>query len=88
MSVKENSRVVKSVKELPPGTKGFNEADTNAESGVAGANMILLSFTSRSAHVYGFLASNGAVKDVPIVMTATAYICLNTRQTYLLLCKE
>ena len=66
----------------------MNESDTNAECGVAGKNMIPLSFTNRSADVYGFLESKGAVKDVPVVTAATAYTCKKTGTTYILLFHE
>ena len=54
VSVKESSTVNKTIKENPPGTTGMNEADTNAECGVSGKNMIPLSYTTRSADVFGF----------------------------------
>ena len=88
ISVKESSTTYKQIKEHPPGTTGMNEADTNAECGVAGRNMIPLSYTTRSADVFGFLPSKGAVEDVPIVTAATAYTCTKTGLTFILLFHE
>ena len=88
ISVKKNSTNTHEIKEHPAGTKGMNEADTNAECGVAGRNMIPLSYTTRSADVFSFLASKGAVQDVSIVTVATAYTCPKTGIVYILLFHE
>ena len=88
MTIKKNATHTFQAKEHPPGTVGMNEADTNAECGVAGKNMIPLSYSSRLDDVFGFLASKGAVKDVPVVTAATAYTNSKTGVTYILLFHE
>ena len=50
--------------------------------------MIPIHYTTRSADVYGFLSSKGAVENIPIVTAATAYTCPKTGQTYVLLFHE
>ena len=45
-------------KDYPPGTVADNESDTNAKTGVAGKNMIVLSYTTRSADIYGYQNPN------------------------------
>ena len=74
--------------ECPPNTRAINESDTNAETGVAGSNMIPISFTTRSADVYSYLPNQNPIKDVPIVSAATAYDCPSTNQTYILIFHE
>lgn len=88
MSIKKSTEEGRRNKESPAGTTGLNEADTNAETGVAGRNMLPIHFTTRSADVYGFLSSKGAVENVPIVTAATAYTCQSSGQTYILLFHE
>ena len=75
--------------EYPPGTLAPNEADTNAETSVAGKNMIPIEFTTRSADVYGYLGDRDSpLKDVPIVTAATAYTCPQNGITYILIFNE
>ena len=89
VTVKENKiSQVQPAKEYPPGTVAVNESDTNAETGVAGKNMIPLAYTNRTADVFGYLSSNGAEKDIPIVTAATAYTDPRNGQTYILIFHE
>ena len=88
LPVKENSTKRNTAGESPLGTVGANEADTNAECGVAGRNMIPLLHMTRSADIFGYLSSKGAVEDVPIGTSATTYTCPKTCLTYILLFHE
>ena len=74
--------------EYPPRTAVFNECYTNAECGVAGINMIPISYTNRCADVNGYMDSLGTEKNVPIVSAATSYTCPQTDQVYILVFHE
>jgi len=46
-------------KATPPGLTVMNESDTNAETRVAGRNMIPLLYTNRTTDVCGYLTPKG-----------------------------
>ena len=65
----------------------MNETDSNADTCCLGKNWIVYNYTTRSADVYPYNDSYEPIKDVPIVIGASAYT--NTQGvTYILLINE
>ncbi len=56
-----------------PGSTARNECDTNADTGVAGANMALISMSTRCADVYPYSDTYAPMTNIPIGSFGTAY---------------
>ena len=74
--------------EAPDGTSADNEADTNADTIVAGKNFVNLGNTNRVADVYGFTKELGKCDNVPIASAATAWTDPISKVTYILVFHE
>jgi hypothetical protein len=62
-----------------------SEADTHADTCVAGVNMIALEATDEVCEVQGYSGELGTIKDVPIVRAATAWTNPETAETIILI---
>ena len=71
-----------------PGTVGFNECDTNADTCVLGANFVVLSVSHRSADVYPYDKAYKPIANVPIVSGGTAWDDPITGNTFILVFNE
>ena len=76
------------VQQCKPGTYASNESDSNADTCCLGSNFCILSYTNRTADVYPYDTSYEPLHNVPIVTGATAWTCLNTDETYILVFNE
>ena len=73
----------------PPGTAALNETDTDADTGSAGCNWIMLHASPRVADVYGFSSTDTPTStSIPIGTCATAYTSTMTGETYILVHPE
>ena len=73
--------------EPEPNTRAQNETDMNADTCYIGQNCIPLSYTNRFADVYPYNNTYAPIKNVPIVIAATAYDHTN-RNIYILVFNE
>ena len=67
---------------------GSIELDSHADTTVFGKNFIVLTYTGRECDVMPYTDTYESVKGVPIVSAATAWTCMETNQTYILIIKE
>ena len=64
------------------------ELDSHADTTVFGKNFLLLAYTGRECDVMPYTDTYESVKGVPIVSAATAWTCMDTGQTYILVVHE
>lgn len=74
--------------EPKPGTRAFNEADSNADTCCLGTNFTILSYTYRTADVFPYDDSYAPITNVPIVSGATKYINPDTGEQFILIFHE
>ena len=86
--IEQTDRFYPTIKESPDGTKANNEADTNADTIVAGCNFTNIGNTNRVADVYGFTTDLGKCDNVPIATAATAWTDPQSDVTYILVFHE
>ena len=67
---------------------GNVEMDTHADTCVAGANCVILSYTGKVCDVAPYREDYESVSNVPIVHAATAWTSKRTGQTYILVLNE
>ena len=68
-----------------PGHSSTCEADTHADTCVAGANMLALEATGEVCEVQGYSSELGTIKDVPVVRAATAWENTESGETIVLI---
>jgi hypothetical protein len=67
------------------GTIGCCEMDTHADNSVAGANFLIYEFDSKMCEVTPFTNQYQSMKNIPIVLTVTAWTDRETGKTIILL---
>ena len=67
---------------------GSIELDSHADTTVFGKNFIVLTYTGRECDVMPYTDTYESVKGVPIVSAATAWTCMETNRTYILVINE
>ena len=60
------------------------ELDFHADTIILGKNCVVLAFTGRECDVSPYTESFDAIKNVPIVSGATAWVCQSTGETLIL----
>lgn len=78
----------RSYKQIQEPTSGRIECDTHADTCVAGANCVILSYTGKECDVSPYRDDYESVTNVPIVHAATAWTSKRTGQTYILVLNE
>ena len=68
--------------------EGTIELDSHADTTVFGRNFLIISYTGRECDVMPYTDTYESVKGVPIVTAATAWTCLDSGQTYILIFNE
>ena len=76
------------VQEPPAGQVSTNEADSNADTCCLGNNFVILSYTNKTADVYPYDDLYTPLKNVPIVLGATAYDDPISGNTFILVFNE
>ena len=67
---------------------GRLEMDSHADTIVFGRNFLPLSFTGCECDVSPYTDDYDSIKNIPIATAATAWTCLDTAQTYILVFQE
>ena len=67
---------------------GRIELDSHADTTVFGKCFILLSYTGRECDVAPYTETYDAIKNIPIVLAATAWTSLESTETYILVFNE
>ena len=67
---------------------GTVELDSHADTTVFGKNFLILHYTGRECDVLPYTDTYESVKGVPIVTAATAWTCLESGHTYILVLHE
>ncbi len=81
---------ISALRNLIPGEPyvGTVELDSHADTTVFGKNFLILHYTGRECDVLPYTDTYESVKGVPIVTAATAWTCLESGQTYILVLHE
>ena len=67
---------------------GSLELDSHADTTVFGKNFLVIGYTGRECDVMPYTDTYESVKGVPIVTAATAWTCLDSGRTYILVFHE